>query len=148
MHTHTAIAEKPPVLPTAADARQHERVSFFLVPVERERLPVWVFVPESTGEGHAGVVVNMGEGGLQILTAAARPLTADLYDMHLIIGAPEDAPDFSGRVRRIWSRAVGSLGTLQGMQIESADSDAAEFLRAAAPSPHTRNWVRCVLRPV
>jgi hypothetical protein len=130
------------------DKRAHERVAFFLVPVEREQLPVWVFVPDNTGSRHVGVIVNMSEGGLQVLTSAEHPLDGDEFGLSLIIGGPSSQlPTFSGRVRRHWTRPMGKLGQLSGMSLMDADSEAAEFLRMAAPSPQSRNWVRCLLDP-
>ena len=47
----------PNVLPASLTA-------FFLVPLKREKIPVWVFNPESLADGHAGLVLNMSQGEL------------------------------------------------------------------------------------
>lgn len=130
-----------------SEQRRHSRVSFFLVPVEREQVPIWVFVPPAS-PGTAGVVVNMSESGIQVLTTAESPLHSDRYAMRLIIEpeATEVAP-FEGTVRRIWSRDLNALGTMHGMAFDNEHSDAAEFLRATRPGLEKKRWVRCVLIP-
>lgn len=129
----------------SVEQRQHARVNFFLIPVEREQVPYWVFVPPETA-GVAAVVVNMSEGGIQVLTNAESPLHEDRYAISLIVEPPTDhvAP-FKGTVRRIWSRDLNAIEFIHGMQFEDDHSDAAEFLRVLRPGLEQRRWVRCLL---
>ena len=71
------------------DQRRSPRVEFFLVPEEHEQLPVWVIKPQSLADARGGVVVNLSEEGLQILTAAEPPLDAQHYEPRLLLGEDE-----------------------------------------------------------
>ncbi len=127
------------------ERRQHARVAFFLIPVEREQVPYWVFVPPTTA-GVAGVVVNMSEGGIQVLTKAESPLNEDRYAISLIVEPTAGAlAPFQGTVRRIWTRDLNAIEFIHGMQFEDDRSDAAEFLRVIRPGFEERRWVRCSL---
>jgi hypothetical protein len=131
----------------SSEQRRHARVTFFLIPVEREQVPFWVFLPP-TSEGTAGVVVNMSESGIQVLTSVENPLRHEQYLMRLIVEADDSkVSPFEGPVRRIWSRDLNAIGLMHGMQFDDECSDAAEFLRMARPGLEKRRWVRCVLMP-
>lgn len=127
------------------DQRRSPRVEFFLVPEEHEQLPVWVIKPESMADARGGVVVNLSEEGLQILTAAEPPLDAQHYELRLLLGEDEGVPLFSASVRRVWSRPLSRIVQLCGFEFESSNSQAEEFLRTQTAQITARKWVRCVL---
>jgi hypothetical protein len=127
------------------DQRRSPRVEFFLVPEEHEQLPVWVIKPESLAQARGGVVVNLSEEGLQILTAAEPPLDAQHYELRLLLGEDEGVPLFSASVRRVWSRPLSRIVQLCGFEFESSNSQAEEFLRTQTAQITARQWVRCVL---
>ena len=127
------------------DQRRSPRVEFFLVPAEHEQLPVWVIKPESLSESRGGVVVNLSEDGLQILTAAEPPLDAQHYELRLLLGEDEGVPLFSASVRRVWSRPLSKIVQLGGFEFETSNSEAEEFLLAQTAQITARKWVRCVL---
>src|ERR1700747_3361609 len=54
---------------TSLDHRSPRRVVFLRVPVQREHIPVWIFKPSDALEASAGLVVNLSDGGLQVMTA-------------------------------------------------------------------------------
>lgn len=127
------------------DQRRSPRVEFFLVPEEHEQLPVWVIKPQSLADARGGVVVNLSEEGLQILTAAEPPLDAQHYELRLLLGEDEGVPLFSASVRRVWSRPLSQIVQLCGFEFESSNSQAEEFLRTQTSQITARKWVRCVL---
>jgi len=127
------------------DQRRFPRVEFFLVPSEHEQLPVWVIKPEGLSDARGGVVVNLSEAGLQILSAVEPPLDAQHYELRLLLGEDEGVPLFSAAVRRVWSRPLSQLVQLGGFEFESANSQAEEFLLAQTAQITARKWVRCVL---
>jgi hypothetical protein len=127
------------------DQRRSPRVEFFLVPAEHEQLPVWVIKPESLSESRGGVVVNLSEDGLQILTAAEPPLDGQHYELRLLLGEDEGVPLFSASVRRVWSRPLSKIVQLGGFEFETSNSEAEEFLLAQTAQITARKWVRCVL---
>lgn len=127
------------------DQRRSPRVEFFLVPAEHEQLPVWVIKPHGLADAHGGVVVNLSEEGLQILTAADPVLDAQHYELRLLLGEDEGVPLFSAAVRRVWSRPLSQIVQLCGFEFESSSSQAEEFLRTQTAQITARKWVRCVL---
>jgi len=130
---------------TSIDQRRSPRVEFFLVPAEHEQLPVWVIKPEGLASARGGVVVNLSEDGLQILTAAEPPLDAQHYELRLLLGEDDGVPLFSASVRRVWSRPLSKIVQLGGFEFESSNSEAEEFLLAQTAQITARKWVRCVL---
>ncbi len=127
------------------DQRRSPRVEFFLVPAEHEQLPVWVIKPEGMADARGGVVVNLSEEGLQVLTAAEPLLDAQHYELRLLLGEDEGVPLFSASVRRVWSRPLSRIVQLCGFEFESSNSEAEEFLRTQTAQITARKWVRCVL---
>uniref|UniRef100_UPI0034E93904 hypothetical protein n=1 Tax=Enterococcus faecium TaxID=1352 RepID=UPI0034E93904 len=57
-----------------ANLRQHVRIDFLGAQHDADSLPGWVFKPVQFSRGPAGLVLNMSDGGLQVLTSAAEPL--------------------------------------------------------------------------
>lgn len=132
---------------TSAEHRTHRRVEFFLVPDRRGQVPVWVFKPADAIEASAGLVMNLGEGGLQVLTASDDAPVHAAYEIQLLLGEDETVPRFRGRVSRVWTREAASAGWLSGLRFDDEHSPAEDFIRtwhAAAPE---RRWVRCLLVP-
>ncbi|HEU6454557.1 MAG TPA: PilZ domain-containing protein [Roseateles sp.] len=127
------------------DQRRSPRVEFFLVPAEHEQLPVWVIKPEGMADARGGVVVNLSEEGLQVLTAAEPLLDAQHYELRLLLGEDEGVPLFTASVRRVWSRPLSRIVQLCGFEFESSNSEAEEFLRTQTAQITARKWVRCVL---
>ncbi|MFY7857736.1 MAG: PilZ domain-containing protein [Rubrivivax sp.] len=129
----------------SADQRRHERVSFFLVPREREQIPVWVFAPPGV-DGHRGVVLNISEGGAQVLTEASRILDQDTYELRLLLQAASDSGEGpSCAVRRAWSRELNALGMIHGLEFQNPS---AAFMHALTRSPLSvegGDAVRCIL---
>lgn len=134
--------------PKAVDQRRNPRVEFFLVPVEREQVPVWLFKPASQADADAGLIVNMSEGGVQVLTNADRELSAARYTVQLLLDEREARTRFAGIARRVWTRPLSKLGNVSGFEFTDAGSSAAEFLAQYRPSLDQRSWVRCLLQPV
>jgi len=130
------------------DKRKDQRVEFFLIPVEREQVPVWVFKPEQDIEGHAGVVANVSKGGLQILTNAEVPLAAGRYQLKLLLDEGQGIQPFSAQLRRAWSESLTALVDVNGFEYLDSDNSAAEFLSSFERFAQRKVWVRCVLLPL
>ena len=141
-------SEQPKPEQSSADNRKHERVNFFLVPVEREMVPVWVFKPELDGQSHAGLILNHSESGMQVLTGADDNVEGERFAFMLLVEESQSHAQFTGKGRRVWSRPLGKLGNLSGFEFESGDSSAHAFLEEFAPSLEQKRWVRCLLQPI
>ena len=153
--TESLNAQPPPLLTLShlvqrspSDHRSHRRVEFFRVPVRREQVPVWVFKPADSVEASAGLVMNLSEGGLQVLTANDDALVRSDYEMQLLLGEDEAIPRFRGRVTRMWTREAVGAGWLNGLRFDEAQSPAEAFIRAYQAPGDARRWVRCLLTPV
>ena len=133
-------------MPTSAvEHRHHRRVAFFLVPRQREHVPVWVFTPADAVEAIAGLVTNLSESGVQVLTQSSDAPDRAKYEIQLLLGEPEAVPRFRGRVTRIWTREAPSPGWLSGFRFEGVRSSAEDFIRTYRASTPERAWVRCLL---
>jgi hypothetical protein len=135
------------VSPTSVDHRTHRRVEFFLVPDRRGQVPVWVFKPADAIEASAGLVMNFGEGGLQVLTASDDAPAHAAYEIQLLLGEDETVPRFRGRVSRVWTREAASAGWLSGLRFDDEHSPAEDFIRTWQAAAPERRWVRCLLVP-
>jgi len=129
------------------DKRKDQRVEFFLIPVQREQVPVWVFKPAHEKQGHGGVIANVSKSGLQILTLAEKPLTAQHYELKLLLDEEQGIEPFSAHMRRAWSESLSTLIDVSGFEYQSTGSSAGEFLTAFESFADRKIWVRGVLLP-
>lgn len=136
------------------DLRQHARVDFLAAQHDADSLPGWVFKPVQFSQGPAGLVLNMSDGGLQIMTSATEPLTEAQYEVVLLLGRADVADEdeqvswFNGVVERKWSRPVPRMGILHGMRFTARNSTAEQFLSGHRMELDSGHWVRCVLLKV
>lgn len=126
------------------EQRRHDRVEFLLVPVEREQVPVWLFKPPARQEEIAGLIVNLSDGGMQVLTSAAHALDFIECRIELMLGEEEGVAPFSGRARRVWTHAYSKFGNISGMQFLEP-SAMATFVAQFKPAQARRAWLRCLL---
>lgn len=139
-----------PAAPHAGAGSPATRVTFFLLPLEREQIPVWVFVPPDVEHGTAALVVNLSEQGIQVFTPPGVNWGTGLMRLHLLEGADGPAPlrRCSARVQRLWRRTISHSGDLHGLVFVDPDAAAERYLRQRRPEPLARNWVRCVIEPL
>ena len=134
-----------------ANLRQHARFDFPAAQHDADSLPGWVFKPVQFSQGPAGLVLNLSDGGLQVLTSATEPLEADRYEVVLLLGradmdtADEQVSWFNGVIERKWSRPVPRMGILHGMCFVARNSTAEQFLAGHHAALESGQWVRCVL---
>lgn len=134
-----------------ADHRAQRRVDFFLVPVERGQVPVWVFKPADALDAVAALVMNLSDGGAQVLTADADALAPGTHEIQLLLDEEAAVPRFRGRVSLVWTRKADGLGWLSGLRFVESHSPAEDFLRvyqAGIAGRTSRRWVRCLLMRV
>jgi hypothetical protein len=137
-----------------AEHRQFPRTDFLAAQHDADSLPGWVFKPVQFSQGPAGLVLNLSDGGLQVLTSAMEPLTDDKYEVVLLLGrADMDVGDeqvswFNGVVERKWSRPVPRMGILHGLCFTARNSTAEQFLNGHQAALEAGQWVRCVLLKV
>ncbi len=140
----------PIVTLVSADHRAQRRVEFFMVPLDRGQMPVWVFKPADVVEAVAGLVMNLSDGGVQVLTTGERGLDDGAHEIQLLLDEEAAVPRFRGRVTRVWTREADGMGWLSGLRFDKTRSPAEDFLRtyqAAVSGAAQRRWVRCLLTP-
>jgi hypothetical protein len=136
---------------TSAEMRQHLRLDLPAAQLDADSLPGWVFKPVQFTKGPAGLVLNIGDGGLQVLTAANEPLDDGRREVVLLLGRSEAEGEddqvtwFNAMVERAWSRPVPQMGILHGFRFVSRNSTAEKFLAAHREQLEAGEWVRCVL---
>ena len=137
-----------------AEHRQFMRTDFLAAQHDADSLPGWVFKPVQFSQGPAGLVLNLSDGGMQVLTSAAEPLTDDRYEVVLLLGRAdmetheEQVSWFNGIVERKWSRPVPRMGNLHGLCFTARNSTAEQFLQGHQAALDSGHWVRCVLLKV
>lgn len=133
--------------------RQYLRTDFLAAQHDADSLPGWVFNPVKFSRGPAGLVLNISDGGLQVLTSASEPLGPGRYEVVLLLGQSDHEPGeddeqvswFNGVVEPAWSRPVPRMGILHGMRFVSRNSSAEQFLSGHSGGLNAGQWVRCVL---
>jgi len=141
MNTTTAPHEA-----SAQELRAHERVELAPAELQPRQIPLWVYTSPEELDASNGLVMNLSQSGLQVMTGADR-LSGDHYEVRLML---HDQPDseFSGPIRRVWSRDVRDAdfgdSQLSGFEFEHPDSPAEQFLRKRGSSDQD-GLVRCML---
>ena len=132
-------------LPAAAEAR----VTAFLLPLGREQIPVWVFVPAALAHGTAALVLHLGDQGLQVFSPPGAPWGTGPLRLHLLDELGEAAwPSDGALVQRLWRRTISHSGDLHGLAFLERAGPAELALRERSPEVRARNWVRCVIEPL
>lgn len=128
------------------DKRSTPRAQYFLIQQDNNLVPVYAFRPEHDNSAVAALVIDLSDGGMQVLTTVDTPLNSERYDLELINGE-QSAPKCIHRteVRRIWSRKDG-IHTKSGFAFADATSPVANLVESLANSEH--RLLRCVLHPL
>lgn len=129
------------------EKRSHERTHFFLVPTEQERVRFWVFKPDDELDARAGVILDVGEGGLRVLVDPSAPLNGTHYRVRVIaVEAPASAPPMTCRMKLAWCEPDGNLGYMAGLQFEDEAGEVVRYVSARPPTSERRTWICCTLR--
>ena len=140
---------------SASEQRQHTRFDLPASEQDVASLPGWIFKPVQFTRGPAGLVLNISNGGLQVLTSASEALDQGPYEVVLLLGQADAEPGedeqvswFNGVLERAWTRPLPGMGHLHGMRFLSANSTAEKFLAGHRADLDAGHWVRCVLLQV
>jgi hypothetical protein len=89
-----------------SEKRVHTRSQFFLVQTGGELVSLFSFRPEDAPQAIPALVVDLSDGGVQILSANSTPLSESKYLLELTTG---DAHQESRRfpVHMVWTRPDG-----------------------------------------
>ncbi len=112
----------------------------FLLPVDREHLSVWGFVPPAFQHGIAGLVMHLSERGSQVLTPPDVGRSAD--PLRLMATRARRLPTISVRA----SRGFGVAPSRTSLFLDP-DEAVEVYLRERRSEPRSRNWVSRVIEP-
>ena len=125
------------------EKRVHARSQFFLLHDEGGVASVYSFRPEDATDAIPALVVDLSEGGLQVLTANTDVPAARPYRLELALGGRLG----SGKtydMQRVWSRPDG-INTRSGFAFDHGTDLSQEVGALLAGSAH--KVLRCVLYP-
>lgn len=125
------------------EKRVHTRSQFFLLNSDGEPVSFFSFRPEEAIDATPGLVVDLSDGGLQILTANALTLVQKNYHMELVVGERVgDGKRYP--VSQVWTRPDG-VNVRSGYAFVDGAASAQEVSALLAASE--RKILRCVLYP-
>jgi hypothetical protein len=130
-----------------ADNRIHQRVQFFRLPKDKEFIPVWVFHQEN--DGHAGLVIDLSENGMQVLTAANEQPSRQNYDISFLDDEGSTKSLHVLRLAYVWSETGQGLQGLYartGFSFVATDAGLVKELQDRIHH-NQQGFLRCVLRP-
>ncbi|MBV8659808.1 MAG: PilZ domain-containing protein [Burkholderiales bacterium] len=128
------------------DNRRHTRVQFFQVNQNHDLQPVWVF-RHAAPEAILGLLLDIGPGGVQVLTDKAAVPTNERYDLLVHEDGSAEGLLCNVAVLRKWTNPEGSLYFRSGFEFEEtagASALAEKLLNAANAG---QKWLRCELMP-
>ena len=135
---------------TQPENRQYQRMQFFRLPKEQEFIPVWVFNSDKPGQSLAGLVVNMSETGIQILTAVNEQPEHQHYEITFLdeSGSSERLHTIVPfRIRYIWSESEHGMYTRSGFSFEALDDITIRTLFERMRNGE-HPFLRCALEPL
>ena len=98
------------------ESRAHKRVQFFLVHLgEHEIKPVWVFKSTEQSQAMPGLLLNLSEGGMQILTELESSLTKARYQLSFLKDEASPGLNLADcQVQLLWSEHEAGMHTRSG----------------------------------
>lgn len=129
--------------------RVYKRVQFFMVPAtEHEVRPVWVFNSKNPGKSLAGLVVNMSESGIQVLTDAEEVPQNMRYRLSFLVDEQAgivDVPDTI--VQWVWSESGNGLFTRSGFSfIDELTADVKRLFDLVSSGKQV--YLRCAIEAI
>jgi hypothetical protein len=127
----------------STEKRVSTRSQFFLLQSDGEPIPFYAFRPEDAIDAVPALVVDLSDGGLQILTASNQALDQDSYLLELVtlerVGSGKKY-----RVHAVWSRPDG-VNMRTGFAFDDGAGlvEQVELLRSGS----AHHVLRCVLYP-
>ena len=126
-----------------SEKRIHARAQFFLLHETSGIASIYSFRPEDAIEAIPAIVVDLSEGGLQVLTANTDVPEARPYQIELALGNPLGTGKMYD-MYLVWSRPDG-VNIRSGFAFKGASNGAPELSNLLAESEH--KVLRCVLYP-
>jgi hypothetical protein len=125
--------------------RTHTRAQYFLIKDEGQAVPIYAFRDPADVLAIPALVVNLGDGGVQVLTTHTAYVSQEIYNLELVAENPDDAKPEIAQVHRVWSREDG-VNVRTGFAFSQGANVGARWLKILEGAPH--HLLRCILHPV
>jgi len=129
-----------------ANKRMHTRTQYFLIKDDKQAIPIYAFRDPTDLSAIPALVVDIGDGGIQILTTRGVDLSQQTFDLELVdAGEPSDTELRREQIQMVWSREDGTnirtgFAFTQGLDV------GARWVQILESAPH--RLLRCILHPV
>lgn len=127
----------------ATENRVHTRSQFYLLNSGGEPVSIYAFRPQDAVDALPALVVDLSDGGVQIISANTMPLVHSDYLLELVLGTGSNGGQRIP-VHLVWSRPDG-VNTRSGFAFAANPLSAAQIADSLAGSE--LGIVRCVLYP-
>ena len=125
--------------------RIHPRSQYFLLQEEGHPVPVYAFRDADDVVATPALVVDMSDGGVQVLTSHSDAPDEAEYDLQIAHSDVLDAALAHIRVAKVWQRADG-VNTRTGFAFRHGGEAPAILERYLSRAEH--HLLRCILHPV
>ncbi len=128
------------------EQRVHTRATFFRLGTGHQAETYFSFRDADKPDAIAALVMDVSEGGVQILSQAGSQLTGRSFHLYLHIATSEGFQTIDGgEIQWVWSRPEG-IYTRSGFVSRAEGHSLAELLQGL--HVQGEHAVRCVLQPV
>lgn len=141
-HLHTKT-ECPAM--TKPENRVHPRSQYFLLKEDGHPVPVYAFRDANDVVATPALVVNMSDGGVQVLTSSSDAPDEAEYDLQIAHADELDSALEHIRIAKVWQRADG-VNTRTGFAFRQGGETPAILERYLSKAEH--HVLRCILHPV
>jgi hypothetical protein len=126
--------------------RAFNRVQVFLLHENEEYVPVWVFNSKMNPSGSlVGLVVDLSESGIQVLTDAREPLSSQQYEITFLTDDKRNVlASPRCRITRVWSQSNGGLYANTGFAF-AGNVDGTVKILLDSLRDGSRKFLRCAL---
>lgn len=130
----------------ASNQRQHPRAQFFRLRLDEGFVPVFAFTPAGDNTAIAALLMDMSEGGLQVVCNKETFVPSKVYDCALVDEQLSPDDKFGSRlVQRVWSREEG-MYVKSGFSFLMKEGVTPELMQQLESADH--HLLRCVLHPL
>ncbi|GGX32903.1 hypothetical protein GCM10010946_07760 [Undibacterium squillarum] len=130
-----------------AEKRQFQRVQFFRLTRDREFVPVWVFNKQPQDDAVTGLIVDLSDSGVQVMTVWEDRPQSSAWMVHLLDNHGDRMQMPAVRLDYVWSAQHESLYARTGFRFHTAQEGAAGLLQALIAN-QPQQVLRCQLTPV
>jgi hypothetical protein len=127
-----------------SDKRIHTRSQYFLIKDQGEAVPIYAFRDANDVAAIPALVVDISDGGVQVLTTHTAELEQRVYNLDLVAGEALPAGIENLEIHRVWSRPDG-VNVRSGFAFAPEKSAQSEWPKMLSGAPH--HVLRCVLHP-